>query len=212
QYLGALPVSDQKEQWKDVTAEFPGGITNATIHKGTEPQSFVALVMNEPFDWSYEKILKMNMLEKILSIRLRKKMREEESEVYGIRVNANASLYPKSEYSFSFVFGCNPAKTDTLLDIIFDEIKKIQNTLPTDVEMQKARNIFIRQRETKIEQNGFWVNQLKNHYFQGTELKTIEEYSLLVNQISAEDIKNAANYFLTPGHYVKLVLKPGNGH
>ncbi len=212
QYLGALPVSGQKEQWKDVTAEFPDGITNTTIHKGTEPQSFVALVMNEPFDWSYEKTLKMNMLEKIISIRLRKKMREEESEVYGISVNANASLYPDSEYSFSFVFGCNPAKADTLVDIIFDEIKKIQNTHPSDIEMQKARNIFIRQRETKIEQNGFWINQLENHYFLGTKLKTIDEYTMLISSIPAEEIKKAANHFLTPGHYVKLVLKPRNEH
>lgn len=207
-YLGALPVKGQKEQWKDVTAEFPDGITNATIHKGTEPQSFVALVMNEPFDWSYEKTLEMNMLEKILSIRLRKKMREEESEVYGIRVNANASQFPKSEYTFSFVFGCNPAKTDTLVSIIFDEIENIQNSLPTDLEMQKAQNIFIRQRETKMEQNGFWLNQLEYKYFKGAELKTMDEYSQLVKQITAEDIKKAANHFLIPGHYVKLILKP----
>jgi zinc protease len=207
-YIGSLPVSDKQEKWKNVDPDFPDGIKEVTIRSGMEPQSFVSLVMNEPFEWEQEKKLTLNMLEKILSIRLRKKLREEESEVYGVNARASVSRYPESEYMFQFIFGCNPAKTDTLVNIIFKEISKMQSAPPTKLEMQKAVNTFIRQRETQMEKNKFWRNVLEDHYLKNKPIKTFKAYKTAVQKVSPDNITQAAKKYLTKDHYVKLILKP----
>jgi zinc protease len=207
-YIGSLPGNNTLEEWKNVDPNVPQETKEVIVKKGMEPQSFVALAMNDKIKWNFKNNLELLMMNKILNIRLRKKIREEESEVYGINVSVNIEKYAESEFTIICAFGCNPESTDKLVDIIFDEFEKLKINGPTHEEMQKVHSIFIRDRETQIEKNRFWINYLEDHYFLDNPLLSFNEYKEIVNSRTAENLQNAAKKYLSKKNYVKVVLKP----
>ena len=207
-YLGGLPVSGMENNWKDVNPEFPTEKTEFTVKKGKEPQSQVSITMQGDFDYTFDNKLIMKTLVKVLSIKLREKVREEESGTYGIRVRPEISKYPKEEYTLSISFGCAPDNVDKLVEVIFDEFVRIQTEGPLDADMVKARETFIRERETRVRENNYWLGQLFNVSFLGSEIISDEAYSEAIRNITNEQVKEAANKYLKLDHYVYGVLMP----
>jgi zinc protease len=207
-YLGGLPNKNRKETWKDVEPKFPDGITDVMIYKGIEPKSSVSIIMKDKFEWSYKNILNFQVLMEVLNIKLREKMREEESEIYGLGAGSDQSLHPKPQYSVTFRWGCDPKNVENLSKIVFDFIKDMQKNGPDKVNLDKVKENLCRERETNVKKNQFWLGKLDNLYFNDIQLNSLEQYKKLVNDITPADIQDIAKKYLTPEHYVRVVLKP----
>jgi zinc protease len=74
--------------------------------------------------------------------------------------------------------------------------------------LNKVKETLIRERETKIKENGFWLSALQNHFFYGDILLNLDEYKTFVNSISANDLKALANKYLNTENYVQVALTP----
>jgi zinc protease len=207
-YLGGLPNINRKEAWKDVEPQFPDGVTDVTVYKGVEPKSYVSIIMKDKFDWNDKNRLDMQVLMNILSIQLREKMREDESEIYTLQASSEQSLYPQPKYSVTFRWGCDPKNTDKLTKIVFDYIKDMQKNGPDKVNLDKVKENLCRERETNIKKNEFWLGRLDNLYEYNVALYNLDDYKKMVNDITAKDIQDIANKYLTANHYVRVVLKP----
>jgi zinc protease len=208
QYIGSFPPTDAKKEWKDVSPEFPTGVTELIVNKGKEPQGQVSITMKGDFDYTFENKLIMKALVKVLSIKLREKVREEESGTYGIGVRPELEKYPKGEYTLSVNFGCAPDNVEKLVGVIFDEFKRIRDEGPLEADMVKARETFLRERETNVRENRFWLNQLFNVSFYDSKILSDEEYNEAIKNITNEQVKEAANKYLTLDHYVYGLLLP----
>ncbi len=207
-YLGSIPNTGKPEKWQDVSPDFPKGITQATIHKGTEPQSSVAILMDEKYEWNTKNDLEMVMLMKVLGIRLRENMREDQGGVYGVRATQSTEKYPKEEVSVMISWGCDPQKADTLTQTVFDEMAALQTNGPSAVNLNKAKETLLRDYETNAEQNNYWLRKIKGSLYYQSDLLTIEEINNIIHEISAEDIQRAANKYFNNDHYLKVVLLP----
>ncbi len=207
-YIASLPVKNSEQNWKDVTPKFPDGITKFTVYKGQEPQSQVAIMMKGKYDYNFENNLVVKTLVKILDIKLREKIREDESGTYGIGVYPDLNKYPRQDYSFTISFGCSPDNIDKLVNSVFDELKKIQKDGPTDVDLNKAKETFIRDRETSMKENKFWLGMLDNEAFLGDNIMTEDAFDNAVKSITAGQVKEAANKYITLDHYLFASLKP----
>lgn len=210
-YLGSLPAINRKDEWKNVEPKFPEGITNAVVHKGTEPKSSVAIMLNDDFEWNYPNRLKMSLLLKILEIRLRESMREDQGGVYGVGVNHDLSKYPKPEYSITINWGCGPENVDTLVETVFNEMKSLEDNPPKEEDLQKAKETTIRDMETNVKKNNYWLSVLKNSYYYNEEIKSLDEKKAQIKSISREDIHQAAKQYFKNNHYLKVVLMPEEG-
>ncbi len=207
-YLASLPLKGVSQTWKNVNPKFPDGKTEFTVFKGQEPQSQVALMMNGKYQYNFNDNLVMKTLVKILDIKLREKIREDESGTYGIGVYPDLNKYPTQEYTLTVRFGCSPDNVTKLVNSVFDEFKKIQKEGPTEIDLNKAKETFIRERETNMKENKFWLGMLDNHAFLGEDVMTDEAYDKAVESLTADQVKEAANKYLTLNHYVYGVLKP----
>jgi zinc protease len=207
-YLGSLPAINRKDEWKDVEPKFPDGITKAVVHKGTEPKSSVAIMMKDDFEWEYANRLKMNLLMKILEIRLRESMREDQGGVYGVGVNHDLSKYPTPGYSITINWGCGPENVDTLVETVFNEMVALENDPPKDEDLQKAKETSIRDLETNVKKNNYWLSILKNAYYYNEEIRDINEKKSKIESITKEDIHQAAKQYFKNNHYLKVVLMP----
>jgi zinc protease len=210
-YIGGLPSIKRKEIWKDVTPGFPKGLLTVDVPKNSEPQSSVAMVWKGDFQWNDKDRQSFYMLMGILSIKCRESMREDQGGVYGVSISGSASKYPKSRYTIQSSWGCSPENIGKLSQTLLDEMEKIRKNGPEEIDLNKIKETMIRDRETKIKDNGFWLSLLQNHFLLGDKLLTMEEYKTLVNSFTGADIKAVANKYLDTRSYVKVALTPAAG-
>ncbi|MEI7982478.1 MAG: insulinase family protein, partial [Bacteroidota bacterium] len=207
-YLGSLPSLKRNEQWKDVSPQFPKGITNVTFNKGSDPQGMVGLVLSKKMEWNQQNLLALSMLKEILSIKLIEVIREKLSGVYSPQVMLNPDHYPQSQFQLIIMFGCSPATTDKLTKAVLGEIKKIRKKGPTAVDLQKAQESLIRERETNLEKNEFWQAKIESVYYDNTDPASILNFKERVNAMTTADLQKIYESMIDPGNYVRVVLKP----
>lgn len=207
-YFGSLPSLNRPEAWVDVSPKFPKGTVNNTLYKGTDPQGMVGIIMSEKLDWNPKNLLELNMLKEIISIKLIEVIREKMSGVYSPQIMINPEHYPKSKFQLMVMFGCSPKAANKLTKAVFREIKKIRANGPTATDLIKAKETLIRTRETDLEKNEFWLGKIESVYYDDTDPATILNFKDRVNAVTLEDLKIAANTYLKPDHYVRVVLKP----
>ena len=207
-YLGALPTKHRKETWKDVSSKFPETTKEVTINKGLEPKSMVAVIMSGKFDWNYKEKLKLQIATDVLNIKLRESLREEQGGVYGVQIMNRTEKYPNPKYQVFVAFGCSPKNVKKLAKTVFNEVGKINKNGPTEEDLSKVKETMIRERETMLKKNKFWLSAIENSYYYNDDLKVINTYVEDINSITIDDVKAVANKYFTKEHYVKVVLMP----
>ena len=207
-YIGGLPSIKRKETWKDLTPGFPKGLLVVDVPKNSEPQSTVAMIWKGDFKWNVQDCQSFTMLMNILAIKCRESMREDQGGVYGVSINGTTSKLPETKYSVTATWGCNPENIKKLSQTVLDEMEKIKKDGPTEIDLNKVKETLIRDRETKIKENGFWLTTLQNHFFYGDVLLSLEEYKTFVNSFKGNDIKALANMYLNTNNYVQVALTP----
>lgn len=207
-YIGGLPSIKRKETWKDQTPGFPKGLLVVDVPKNSEPQSTVAMIWKGDFKWSIEDCQAFTMLMNVLAIKCRESMREDQGGVYGVSINGNTSKLPESKFSVTATWGCNPENIKKLSQTVLDEMEKIKKDGPTEIDLNKVKETLIRERETKLKENGFWINALQNHFFTGDILLSLEDYKTFVNSFTGNSIKALAIKYLNTNSYVQVDLTP----
>jgi len=117
-------------------------------------------------------------------------------------------LIPKPRFTISSNWGCSPENIRKLTGTVLDEMKKIKENGPSDIDLGKVKETLIRDRETRIKENSFWLSALQNHYLYGDRILTLEEYRNFINSFTAGDIKAIANKYLDTEKYVEVELTP----
>ena len=207
-YLGGLPSTNRKETWKNVNPKFPEKTKDVTVCKGQDPKSSVAIMMEGKFDWNLKNIIDFQIMMDIANIKLREKMREDKSGIYGLQANASQEQYPEAKYTVNFMWGCAPKNVKMLSKIVFKEIKSLQKDGPAQTDLDKVKENLKRERETNIKKNEYWLARLENHYFNGLDLLSLDDYKMLVDAVTLKEVQDVAVKYLTPDHYVRVVLKP----
>lgn len=207
-YLGGLPATDRDENWSNKTYKYPEKQLEKIVHKGIEPKSYNALIFNGPFQWTPENKFKADMLVEVLSIKLRERIREELSGTYGVGVWGQFAHYPKERYRINIYFGCNPDRVDELTKAVFVQLDSIKQFGTTEKYLDKIKEIALRERESSLKKNKFWLNKLEYMDFHGIEPAAILNYEEKVNALTLKDIQEAANRYISDDRYVQVTLYP----
>lgn len=207
-YLGSLPSTEKESNFIDRNINFPKGINEATVNQGTEYKSMVGMMIKNDFDYTIKNRLELQILVKILSIRLRENMREDQGGVYGVQVQQNASLYPTPDYNVFVAWGCSPDNVDTLVNTVFTEMDYLIDNGPGTVNLEKAIETYNRDLESDQEQNKYWLNKLKDSKWESSEMLSADILRSTAANITKEDLQAAAIKYFTKDHYLKVVLMP----
>ncbi|HXB12481.1 MAG TPA: insulinase family protein [Bacteroidia bacterium] len=213
-YLGSLPSSNMNPNYKDVGIKPPTGLINKTVYRGKEPKSTVEMMYSGTAQYSRKDRLEMQALSSLLSIRLREQLRQVMSGVYGVYAGGQLTHFPRQEYRFVVYFGCAPEKVDTLIAAtykVIDSVKQFGAGMQKDVRdinMQKIKETFKRQREVDLKDNQFWLNALSQNYQNGENMLEISDFDKFVDGLTNDDIKRLANKYLTKTNFAKFVLMP----
>jgi zinc protease len=207
-YIGGLPSTGTDEHWRDLCIDPPDGVVEERVFMGIEPKSQVQIVFSDSFVWSVESDFALEALAEVLDMRLREKVREEQSGTYGIWVFSSTQKYPDNEYSVYIGFGCDPDRVDELTEVVFQEIDWIRKGAIDDIYLQKTRKLLIGDLEKAQKENEYWLNSIATTLRRNQDLSTIAMREKLIRSLDAETISDAARRALTPDQYIRVVLYP----
>jgi len=207
-YIGSLPSLPKKETYKDLGIRPPVGMVKKEINKGSDQKSLVAMVFNTPAPYSAKEALSLNSLAEIMSIKLIEQLREEKGGVYGISAYANFSRIPVSAASFTVTFPCAPDNVDTLSKAVIDELKKIIKDGVSAEDLEKIKEQQKRKLEVDSKQNRFWMDNIYDAFFYGTNPKEILEKQKMTDALTAKMIQDAAKKYINLNSYIIATLKP----
>ena len=207
-WLGGLPATNRDETWRDVGVEPPPGVVEVEVRRGIEAKSRVQIMLHGPAEWSPERDHLLRSLGEVMRIRLREVLREDLGGVYGVSVYGDVRRYPRERYVVQVSFSCDPQRVDELVGTVFAEIDELKAEGPKPETVEKVRAGQLRERETSLERNGFWVSTLQYHATNELPLTEILRYPELVATVDVEAIHDAARRYLDTTRYVKGVLYP----
>ena len=207
-YLGSLPAKGRHEKEKDLGIREVPGIVKKEWKMGSEPKAGVRIDFHADESWSRDKDRDMFILGQVLGIKLREVLREDKGGVYGVRSSGQIMRSPHQERDFTISFGCDPTRVDELIGAAFAEAAKLAKDGVTDEYLEKVKQTFLRERETQLRNNGFWVFWLENSYRYGDDPTIVLDTAPMVARMTSANVKAAARKYLDPKQYFQAVMVP----
>ena len=164
------------------------------------------------YKYDYPEILKNEIAESILRVKLRKNLREEHSGVYGVGVNVSATSEPTTLIRTSVSFTCEPARKDFLMEQVFVELNKVvDNPDYFAEELENAKIAMIQAYNKQKDKDTFWSAELRNHvYFGFSNFDYFNNYEKMVNGITTSDMAKFIKHNIVKANVVKAVMMPEN--
>lgn len=210
-WLGNLPGHGREDRWTDRSAPLPDRVSAETLTRGLDPRGVVQLVFQGEATWSPELAYAFESSIAALRIRLREVVREEKSGTYGVRLRGRFEPVPRPRYRLDVGWGCDPARTDELTAAVWQVLEDFRAHGPDTNTVTKVRETQLREDETNLQDNRYWLRQLVDHRRNGVDPRWILRRPDQVATLSPELIRDTVRQHLDPEAYVKVVLLPEGG-
>lgn len=208
-YLASIPTLHKNENWKNLGINEPAGVVEKTVYKGQDAKSIQYLVFHGNYDYNRRNNLLISAVGKILTTRLLEVIREDKSSVYYIDASPSVERFPEPKYSIAIYYGADPNKLAELKDAVFAQIKDIATNGPSATDLQKAKEKLLRERETNLRENKYWLSILSNTWFNSNaDFSGFNDYESIVNAFTIDDIKDATRKWFDFKNYFGVALKP----
>ncbi|MDR3184947.1 MAG: insulinase family protein [Prevotellaceae bacterium] len=205
QYLASLPAAGRKETFRDIHMDIRKGQVKNYFNKEMKvPKTSVYTFYSGALAYTFENLIKMSMLDQILDIVYVETVREEEGGTYGVGVNGSMSPYPKGNFRLLAYFDTNAEMRDKLVAKIHEELRKIANNGPSEVNLNKVKEYMLKKHTEDLRDNGYWLGVLSDYSFFGIDRLT--NYEKTVSGIKTADIRSFTNTLLSQNNNAEVVM------
>jgi zinc protease len=209
-YIASLPATRAHETWRDRGIAPPSGIVNKTVEKGIAPKSEVAIVLSGPFEYDAAHLLELRTMTLVLQSRLLEAIRQELGGTYVITATPDADKFPRPQYSVRVEWTCDPARTASLVQRVFEEIAFVKDTLLSPEQVAMMREGLLREYESNSQDNGYLLNQISRRYEDRDEaaIAAGDDVPTQIQTLTGRAIQRAARTYLNTENYVKVTRMP----
>jgi len=207
-YIASLPSLHRNETWKDVGAHTATGVIEKRVEKGIEPKSMNAIVFSGPFEYDQTQRVAIRAMSEVLQTRLLETIREELGGTYSVNVGPGYQRIPRSEYSLTIQFGCDPDRAEALVKRVFQEIEKLKTDGPTPKQVADEKEALLREFETSSKDNGYLLSQIIGRYQNSEDPAALWKVPEYYKKIDAQMIQQAAKTYLNQKNYIRVTLVP----
>ncbi len=210
-YLGNLPSRAGTETWRNYYPDLPTGVTETNVYKGLEEQAVLRIQWDGPFyNPVRDERFKLFLLDGVLSIKMREKIREEIAGTYSPSVFRTYLQKPVKRYTVGVQYTTDPQRIEELIPPTLEVMFDLRDNGPDEDTLSKAKEQVKRGLEESLQDNGYWQFVLEFFYFSNPneDPLTIVNYEELVDAITAQEVQEMAQRFIVPDRYTQVILYP----
>ena len=207
-YIGGIPDINRDETWKDWGIRAPEGKLTKTFKRPMKlPRATTHIRYHGEVDMSPINNFCMSALSYILRMRYTEKVREEEGGTYGVGVGGSISSKPKDIYNFRIQYDSDPEKVEKLNEIIYAELEDMKLNGPTEEELNKAKEYFLKNKSERMKDNRHIMSLIRNYYENGFYSYSKENYEDNIESMSNSMLKDMANNVFGE-NVVEIIMLP----
>lgn len=207
-YLASLPTIKRKDVYKDDGVRQPKGkVVNDFSRENKTPRTSVYVNYNGTCKYTADDMLYLATIRHILELRYVEAIREEKGGSYHVGVSYQAKRLPEQTFNLNMSFDTDPKLADDLKAIVHREVKKIIENGPTEVDLQKAKEFFLKQRQEDMKENNWWLSgPLTEYYYHNIDI--LNGYETRVKNLTVKAVQDYAKKALTQGNTIEVVMRP----
>lgn len=213
-YLNILPTNGKQhnEPKLDRSPKLAAGVNHSLTYAGTDKQGMVFIIgQTEGFKGSFVDRVAVDALGEALQIRTTEVIREKMGDTYSPMSNVSYDIDFDGKVSWLFLLQCAPEKCEVVEKAAIDLVKDFVKRGCDKETLHKVKLQMIKDRETRVQENGFWLSQIAGAYlYKENRNDLITDYEAIVNSLTLSDIKRLAKTYLKLNHYSVGTLKPEN--
>jgi zinc protease len=109
-------------------------------------------------------------------------------------------------------FNSAPDNVEKLTKSVFALIDSIKATPPTQADVDKVKEEFLRAQEVNLKQNSYWLGNIIGREQGGEDpAGLVGPYEAMIKGLTPAQIQEAAKTYLNTANYARFVLLPENG-
>ncbi len=172
--IGSLPRTDAKPAEYVVHAyPLPKETVKEIVRAGSEPKSSTAITFHsydgdEPREWH-----RVRTASSIYERRLRETLREALGATYGASAGYDRMFPGPAEGALRVRYGADPADAERLGVEAIRIAKELESNGPTEEEVTTEKTLQLRELESSLQENGFWLGSLRTLWVLGRPLPEI---------------------------------------
>jgi zinc protease len=206
-YLASLPSIKRTQAYKDNGIRPPKSeVKRDFSHESKTPRTSVYVNYSGSSPYSADDRILGAAIRHVLELHYIDKIREDEGGAYSIRVQYNVNKLPVPGFNLVVSFETDPVKADKLIGIVYKEINKMVENGPSEADLQKAKEYFLKQRQEDMKENSWWMSRMDDYYFY--KLDFLTGYDDKVNALNVNSVHDYARKVLTQGNVVQVVMRP----
>jgi len=207
-YLASLPTTDIATTYHDLNSRPVTGVVKKEVHKGSEDKSQVALIFTGPAQYSKEENMRLNALIEVMNLRITDVLREKLTLIYSGKMQGGIDRIPYQNYRLNINLPCDQKNVDQVTAATFAEIEKIRKDGPTEEELNKVKQNWLKTNQIALRTNEYWLGHLQSAALYNTDAADILTIEKRVNAVTLKEVQEAAVRYLNMDNYVQVVLYP----
>ena len=209
-YVGGLPSAGKPSSGvKDIGLAFPSKIVRETVRKGREPKmtTRISFFADPPQDAA--EITRVVTAADVLEIALRDILREELGETYTVGVGLQQETFQRGGGHIAVSFTAAPENLEKMTNRVMEEIRRLQKEGPTEDLVNRARESAMREHETGMKQNGYWLARLQSAKLLDRDpVAHMLERDDRIKSVTIDDVKNVFVKYFPMTRYTIVTLAP----
>jgi len=185
----------------------PAGNITKTVTKGKGDKVVTQLIYNGTYDYNELNNLDLDAVEQVLYLKIAQRNKDTTGNTQ-VAVRTSYAKLPEARYRVIVEMECLAADVDKTLAMVNEEIAKFKQS----GALQKELNTFVLQEasstQSQMRQNAFWSGALNVAAQNGDDPDKILQRAQMLQQLTIQRTKDAANKYLNGSNVIKLVLMP----
>jgi zinc protease len=211
-YLASLPSMGRTETFRDNGGSPPKGIIEKVVHKGVEAKANTIIDFTGTCHNAPETRFAIRALVELFQIKLTETLREQLGGTYSPGVGGGCSRVPRQEYSIQVQFNSSPDNVEKLTKSTFALIDSLKTQGPTQADVDKVKEEFLRAQEVNLKQNSYWLGNIIGREQAGEDVGgLVGPYEEMIKKLTPAQIQDAAKTYFNVGNYARFVLLPETG-
>jgi zinc protease len=209
--LGALPArrpefaAREEARRRSFTADrSPRTVT----HTGEPDQALLELVWPTTDDRNLGETLRLELLEKVVSLELTDELREKLGKAYTPSADSSPSRVYRNFGTFTVAASVDVADVDATRGAIRSVMQALVSR-PVDADvLERARRPLLETYANALKTNGGWLGLAARAQSQGDRIDRFLAAPAAIRAITAEDLRATAARWLTPDQAVEVLARP----
>ncbi|RLR49004.1 peptidase M16, partial [Pseudomonas aeruginosa] len=160
-WVASIPErSTQRLHWADPAINPKLSSFSKTYPIASSDKSMISIQYAAPAQWSQQNVLALNILDTIVSQRLRLNLRERAGGIYSLGFSEMLTKVPTSFYTARLNFTASPQRADELITLARNVVAEIKQSGITEKELKEAKNIWLTENGQISDSASYWTDAL----------------------------------------------------